>query len=127
MTSKKNEARFTIQFSETDPKHLRAIGILNRQGRRSKAPYLVEAILHYESCAKTPDTSSSNLVEIIQDVVMQMLNQQQIEFAGHNDTSLPVSTPVCAKKIDFDDAVNTLGEDGIAAIANSMSQFRTAK
>ena len=49
ISSKKTEGKFTIQFSRTDPAHLKVTGILNSKERRGKAQYIANAILFYES------------------------------------------------------------------------------
>jgi hypothetical protein len=47
MYGKKSELKFTVQFSQADPAHLRVADILNRQGRFGKADYIVNAVLNY--------------------------------------------------------------------------------
>lgn len=46
---KKSRERFSIKFNLTDPDHKRVIEILEKQGVRNKAPYIVRAVLHYEA------------------------------------------------------------------------------
>lgn len=46
MTDKKDPGKFTIRFNICDPQHKAVIDLLNRQGR-SKAQFLVSAVLHY--------------------------------------------------------------------------------
>ena len=46
MTDKKDPRKFTIRFNICDPQHKAVIDLLNRQGR-SKAQFLVSAVLHY--------------------------------------------------------------------------------
>jgi hypothetical protein len=67
MTTKKDEARFTIQFNAADPAHRRAIDLLNGLGRRSKAQYIVNAVLRYET-----EGGTSNIGEI-ETVVRRLL------------------------------------------------------
>ena len=54
MPEKKEQNKFTIQFSLADPAHRQVIDILNQQGRR-KAQFLVNAVQHYLHCPETPD------------------------------------------------------------------------
>ena len=49
MTDKKDPGKFTIRFNICDPQHKAVIDLLNRQGR-SKAQFLVSAVLHYINC-----------------------------------------------------------------------------
>lgn len=56
MTDKKDPGKFTIRFNICDPQHKAVIDLLNRQGR-SKAQFLVSAVLHYINCKETPEVS----------------------------------------------------------------------
>ncbi len=49
MTDKKDPWKFTIRFNICDPQHKAVIDLLSRQGR-SKAQFLVSAVLHYINC-----------------------------------------------------------------------------
>lgn len=51
--AKNNPYRFTLLFNQTDPRHRRAVEILNQQGK-SKSQYIVTAILHYIDCNRLP-------------------------------------------------------------------------
>lgn len=55
---KGNPYRFTLLFNQTDPRHRRAVEILNQQGK-SKSQYIVTAILHYIDCNRLPVDSTS--------------------------------------------------------------------
>ena len=57
MAQKKDRSRFSIKFRENDPAHERTICILESQGQRNIAPFLVNAVLHYVQCSETPDVS----------------------------------------------------------------------
>lgn len=46
---KKSRERFSIKFNLTDPDHKHVIEVLEKQGARNKAPYIVRAVLHYEA------------------------------------------------------------------------------
>ena len=56
MTDKKDPGKFTIRFNICDPQHKAVVDLLNRQGR-SKAQFLVSAVLHYINCKETPEVS----------------------------------------------------------------------
>jgi hypothetical protein len=129
MNDKMIETRFTLQFSRTDPTHLQATEILNRQGRRSKAQYLVNAILHYENCGETPTMQRpAGLDEkIIESVVNRILREK----GGNNadkppniDSVIKITPPPAVAEADFDDAVESLGQDGLDAIAGALDMFR---
>ena len=86
MAQKKDRSRFTIKFRESDPAHDMTIRILENQGQRNIAPFLVNAVLHYVQCSETPDVSHM-LVENpqpvldrqeIEDIVWGILRQQGI-------------------------------------------------
>ena len=79
---KKDEYRFTIQFSPTDSRHRPVVEILNRQGRR-KAQYLVNAVLCYENGpeAATSNQSSSVNYQMIEAIVNQILTERNV--TGH--------------------------------------------
>lgn len=63
MAAKKDRERFTIKFNENDPAHRKVIEILESQGAHSKAPFIVNAILHYIHCPETPDIPVSWLMD----------------------------------------------------------------
>ena len=114
MGSKMVETRFTIQFSQTDPTHLQVAEILNRQGRRSKAQYIVNAVLHYENCGETPNMQrTSELdIKIIEAVVNRILREKFV-------------TPIqSGEDINTDDVMDSLGKDEINAITGALDMFR---
>jgi len=131
MGGKIAETRFTIQFSKTDPSHLQVADILNQQGRRSKAQYIVNAVLHYESCGEIPDMQRTVKLDVkaIEAVVNRMLMEWEKNIPG----DLPKKTHMLEKptpqleEIGFDDALKAIGEDGISAIADTLDLFRKNK
>ena len=87
MAQKKDRSRFSIKFRENDPAHAMTIRILENQGQRNIAPFLVNAVLHYVQCTQTPDVSymlaenpstSTISKEAIVDIVKEILRQQGI-------------------------------------------------
>jgi len=130
MADKLVDTRFTIQFSRTDPTHLQAAEILNRQGRRSKAQYLVNAVLHYENCGEVPNMQRPAAFDekVIEAVVNRILRDraESVAYAPAGAVSVKrtemQSQP--ADEINFDDAVEALGEDGFKAVAGALDMFR---
>jgi hypothetical protein len=131
MADKKDKSRFTIQFSETDPAHREVIEILNRQGRRSKAPYLVNAVLHYEGRTESSVRQPGSLavdVAAIEAVVKRLLGDMG---RGQPEKSEPPApkrktrrTVQPSEEIRYDDALDALGPDGLDAIAGVLDAFR---
>lgn len=108
--------RFTIQFSSTDPQHVQAADILNNQNARSKAQYLVNAILHYEFCKETPNYNVSSQLDA--KAVEAIVNRVLIE------------KDKCAMTSDYKqmchntDTKPEIDKDAISAIAQSLGSFR---
>lgn len=130
MGGKISETRFTIQFSKTDPSHLHVAEILNGLGRRSKAPYLVNAVLYYENRGEIPQMPHATELDIkvIEAVVNRILQDRQ-----ENGTDKPASAvqeeqkkkmPKSAEEISFDDALEALGPEGFNAVAGTLDMFR---
>jgi len=124
------ETRFTIQFSRTDPSHIKVAEILNWQGRRSKAQYIVNAILHYENCGDTPNMrrTSEPDIKLIETVVNRILRDKEENGANKsNDGVLSVKMKKTVPDVDeisYDDALEALGEDGFNAVAGTIDMFR---
>ena len=83
MAAKKDRERFTIKFNENDPSHRKVIEILESQGAHSKAPFIVNAILHYIHCPETPDIPVSWLMDkgSIEEMVRGILKEQTSDVA----------------------------------------------
>lgn len=131
MYSKKAETKFTIQFSRTDPAHLRVVNILNSLERCFKAQYIVDAVLHYESNVGVPDTRRSSLVDEkhIEAVVERILRDKSNIISVKTSSSVPIgqvniSSPMPDTEISFNDAVENLGDDGVNIIAGALEMFR---
>jgi hypothetical protein len=91
MGEKMADTRFTLQFSRTDPTHLQVAEILNRQGRRSKAQYIVNAVLHYENCDGKPNAPRSTEFDVktIEAVVNRLLQEKEISVPEKTKKSTP--------------------------------------
>ena len=124
--AKKDLYKFTIQFSEGDPLHQQTAAILNQQGRR-KAQFLVNAVMHYLHCSETPDIPQPAPIDVdaIEAIVRRIMEEAKKKpLANGNENSMQAKRTVKSEQIDFGDAAELLGEDGLQAIANTMAQFR---
>lgn len=141
MAQKKDRSRFTIKFRENDPAHERTICILESQGQRNIAPFLVNAVLHYVQCSETPDVSHmlvENQVPIvdrnaIEEIVWGILRQQGIirgkiqkdkeiqDFAGIRI----LSDKNEERQTQNIQSQNIVGNDMRAMISKTLSAFRS--
>lgn len=123
--AKKDIYKFTIQFSSGDPQHQQVAEILNRQGRR-KAQFLVNTVLHYIHCSETPDIPQQSPVntDAIETIVRRIMEECSHETIRQDARQTPEKKTVKSEEIAFDDAAELLGEDGMAAIKNTMASFR---
>jgi hypothetical protein len=129
MNGKMIETRFTIQFSRTDPAHLQAAAILNRQGRRSKAQYLANVVLHYENCVEKatmqrPAGFDEKLIEAVVNRILREKEADNTNTPAAADSINEANPPQSAENADYDDAVDSIGEDGLNAIAGALDMFR---
>ena len=104
MAGKKDRERFTIKFNENDPAHRKVIEILESQGAHSKAPFIVNAILHYIYCPETPDIPVSWLMDkgAIEEMVRGILKEQASEATETPQTAVniqPLSTQQTAAEL----------------------------
>ena len=131
MGVKKTGKRFSIVFSETDPQHLQVIELLNKQEYRGKAQYIVNAVLQYENGGVSPETQlPSRFDEKIIEAVVNRLLRDRVDGGKETPRILTPQKPAdeqpqFAEEIDFDEAIEALGEDGINAIADAMEMFRS--
>ncbi len=75
-TEKKNEARFSLQFDETNPAHFNAIVILNDKGR-NKSNYIAELINQREREEDYAENLLANkglLKSLIKEFLVEVLN-----------------------------------------------------
>jgi hypothetical protein len=122
VNDKKFAGRFTIQFSVTDPAHIKVIDILNSQSKRSKAQYIANAVLHYETCGSVPQTPRAAPADerLIENIVWRLL-----EYVRQSSPLTEQSPPFQPDTLDLDDAVNAFGADGLDAIKNALDAFRS--
>ena len=126
MSGKSGGARFTIQFNGTDPAHLKTAELLNKQGHRGKAQYIVNAVLHYEN-GKAPGKECPAQIDetIIEAVVLRILRDKDGVVEHSAKPSKPPEFPTqTTEELHFDETVETLGEEGLHAIAGALDMFR---
>jgi hypothetical protein len=123
---KKNEARFTLQFSRTDPAHRKVIEILNGQGRRSKTPYIVSAVLHYESCGTMSQSLLSSRIDskMIEDTVRHLLEERELQPGSFDCARCEEKPEDLPKSTKPQDSLEEMGNYGFAAIADTLVGFR---
>ena len=123
--AKKDIYKFTIQFSSGDPQHQQVAEILNRQGRR-KAQFLVNTVLHYIHCSETPDIPQQPPVntDAIEAIVRRFMEEYSEKPTRQDVRKTPEKKTVKSEENAFDDAAELLGEDGIAAVRNTIASFR---
>lgn len=123
--AKKDPYKFTIQFNGGDPSHKQIAEMLNQQGRR-KAQFVVNAVMHYIHCSETPNIPDLAMqdIDIIEQVVRRILEEQGQNNKSENNIQKEARRHIKSEEIDFGDAEEILGEDGVAAIAKTMANFR---
>lgn len=89
MTDKKDPGKFTIRLNICDPQHKAVIDLLNRQGR-SKAQFLVSAVLHYINCKETPEVSVPVPNQAaLEELILAILAKNQSYLKSSPSRSLP--------------------------------------
>lgn len=125
MAGKKEPGKFTIKFNILDPAHRQVIDTLEPMGR-TKAQFIANAVLHYLHCSQTPDIPQpvSTDYTAVEAIVRRILAERLQEPPAQPK---PQETKKALRKsedIRLDDAEAILGEDGMAAIADTLSAFR---
>ena len=134
MTDKKDPGKFTIRFNICDPQHKAVIDLLNRQGR-SKAQFLVSAVLHYINCKETPEVSvpvpipdQAALEEMILAILVK--NQGRLKkqpepkpSTAQQDAAISAA-PEPVSPADGAELEQWFGgQDGVTSILNSLKMF----
>lgn len=127
MAEKKEPGKFTIKFNIMDPAHRQVIDTLEPMGR-TKAQFIANAVLHYLHCSQTPDIPQQAPADYaaVEAIVRRILDERLRE----PPTQPPARQQSTQKKlrksedIRLEDAEAILGEDGMAAIADTLSAFR---
>lgn len=126
MSGKRYPGKFTIQFNVMDPTHRQVIDMLEPMGR-TKAQFLANAVLHYMHCTQTPDVPRPALTDYaaIEVIVRRILTEQgQKQEQPQLEKQENGKTLRKSEDIRFEDAVEMLGEESIAAIADTLSALR---
>ena len=106
-----SKSRVVLQFNEMDFRHRRAIDIF-RQRPRSMSEWVVNAILHYTSCAEAANEFGRDwVVCIVKDVVRAMVTNGALQ-AVSQPTSPKSESP-------------TLAADDLADLGGVMGMFRS--
>jgi hypothetical protein len=135
MISKKADTKFTIQFNRSDPAHLYVVKLLNDQGFHGKAQYIVDAVLHYENSDGESVIRHSPLVDEkhIEVVVRRLLLESKVNTTvSVEQHSIAPATTYQAdtqseinEDINYDEAMEALGEDAFNAVAGALDMFRS--
>lgn len=129
IVGKKEPGKFTIKFNRMDPAHRQVIDTLEPMGR-TKAQFLANAVLHYIHCDQTPDIPQAPPTNdaVLEAIVRRILVERWPEQDKQSNPPKPSDTPKIVRKsedIRFEDAAAILGKDGMAAIASTLSAFRS--
>lgn len=128
MAEKKERERFSIKFNGKDKNHRLVIELLEEQPPRSKAQFIVNAILHYINCSETPNMSLVQSVnkEEIKAIVLDILNQQKTVIVDKSISQEPIKSHDMEKtttvKIKHSDS--TMDDATLSLIADTLSAFR---
>lgn len=128
MAGKRNPGKFTIQFNVLDPAHRQVVDMLEPMGR-TKSQFLANAVLHYMHCTQTPDIPQPAPVDhtAIEFIVRRILaeQEQKPEQAQPQSPKKEQGKPLRqSEDIRFEDAAQMLGEESLAAIADTLSALR---
>ena len=125
MSEKKEPGKFTIKFNIMDPAHRQVINALEPMGR-TKAQFIANAVLHYLHCSQTPDIphpASADYIAV-EAIVRRILDERLQEPPAQAQKQNAKKKIRKSEDIRLEDAESILGEDGMAAIADTLSAFR---
>ena len=127
MAGKKEPGKFTIKFNGMDPAHRQVIDTLEPMGR-TKAQFIANAVLHYLHCPQTPDIPQPAPTDYsaVEAIVRRILEERLPEPPAQPPARQQGTQKKLRKSEDIrlEDAEAILGEDGMAAIADTLSAFR---
>lgn len=126
MAGKKEPGKFTIKFNVMDPAHRQVIDTLEPMGR-TKAQFLANAVLHYLHCPQTPDIPQPASADYtaVEAIVRRILDERLPEPPAQHQKQSAKKKLHKSEDIRLEDAEAILGEDGMAAIADTLSAFRS--
>jgi len=126
---KKAQTKFTIQFNQTDPSHLKVAEILNKQKWHGKAQYIVDAVIHYVGCGLAE--SATHQIKLdekqIEPIVKRLLRNMNVSSTSNLPTTenqLDQSQPQIADMTTLDGVMEPLDEKRIKSVANALISFR---
>ena len=132
ISTKKVKINFKIGLSQSDPLHIQVADILNQQTRYGKTQYIVDAIMHYIGCGLTE--SAAHPAKPDEKYIENIVNRILLERGGNNAGSLltparQVGVPLPSKpqntnKIEFNETMETISEEGIKSVADALVAFR---
>lgn len=127
MAGKKEPGKFTIKFNVMDPAHRQVIDTLEPMGR-TKAQFIANAVLHYLHCPQTPDIPQPAQTDYtaVEAIVRRILEERLPEPPAPAQPGQQEDRKKLRKSEDIriEDAEAILGQDGMAAIADTLSAFR---
>ena len=134
MGGKKDRERFSIKFNENDPAHDAVIRLLEKQEPRSKAQFLVNAVLHYINCPDTPDIGIPETIDraAIEELVAEILaGKEDIrQNSSMSDTGrehiAERRTVRPKKRTEGEEPREEIDQATFALIADTMSAFRSS-
>ena len=130
MADKKSTMRFSICFNKKHPAHRQAVEILSRLEWHGKTEYIANAVLYYERRGEMPEEQHPAVVDEkhIETIVNRILRNREKNGAGILPAAAPVgkaeNISLSDAEINFDEAVEALGDDGFNAIAGALDMFR---
>lgn len=120
MEDKKNAYRFTLQFNKNDPRHERAVDILNQQGR-GVSQFIVSAVLHYLDCNLQP------LDPLLQAQMLEKIVKDTVEKAVSAYTAVKtdckVENAVQDPLHEIQPQTSSLPESDLMLLNDALSSF----
>ena len=129
MPAKKDPGRFTISLNLEDPIQREVAQVINRQGPRRKAQFIVNAIYHYIHCSQTPVVQRAPEAAAdsatIEAVILHVLAEKGLLRAGAEIQSTPATNMLTEQESEVRrQAEKLFGENGLTAMQSTMAAFR---
>ena len=129
MVEKKNPYVTTVGFNKDDPDHVHVAELLNSMGR-SKAQYIVKAVLAYQNMTTSGGSTNGMGIPALGDYtqVRQMVYQILKELRDNGSDLLPPEPPGVQKQPEKeeakDDMLSGLDETAMNGILASIAAFQ---